>query len=212
MGDTADAAGAAAATAAAGAVGGSATSSALGSTASAEAEAAAEGAPAPAAPAARRVAESPDAFTCPLTRRIFVEAVVADDGYTYERAALVAWIGSNGHVSPISGEVMERTAKLTPNRAICRLSAQKRQEMREGLAPQGALAPLVEGLPPQGGLAPLGGLASQGGLAPHGTAVGAARSRQPPIARGPEQIRQEQLRQQPHGKGAQQPPPGCALM
>jgi ankyrin repeat protein len=44
-------------------------------------------------------------FTCPLTNKIFVDPVIAPDGQTYERSAILRWINQN-HTSPMTGASM----------------------------------------------------------------------------------------------------------
>ncbi len=39
--------------------------------------------------------KSNDDFICPITYQIFRDPVIAGDGYTYERAAIVRWILEN---------------------------------------------------------------------------------------------------------------------
>ncbi|CAF1311938.1 unnamed protein product [Adineta steineri] len=45
---------------------------------------------------------------CPLSEQQFVDPVIASDGYTYERAAIIDWINTY-HSSPTTGEVMSAT-------------------------------------------------------------------------------------------------------
>ncbi|GIM02622.1 hypothetical protein Vretimale_7499 [Volvox reticuliferus] len=42
-------------------------------------------------------------FHCPLTRKVMTDPVVAADGFTYERAAILAWLQAHA-VSPLTGE------------------------------------------------------------------------------------------------------------
>ena len=44
-------------------------------------------------------------FTCPLTHKVFIDPVIASDGQTYERSAILEWIQQN-HNSPITGAAM----------------------------------------------------------------------------------------------------------
>ena len=37
----------------------------------------------------------PPAFMCPITNEMFVDPVVANDGHTYERTAIVKWLEAN---------------------------------------------------------------------------------------------------------------------
>lgn len=61
----------------------------------------------------------PDAFQCPLTLEKMVDPVIASDGHSYERAALVRLISSNA-VSPLTRE------KLNPNVLISNVNLKKR--------------------------------------------------------------------------------------
>jgi hypothetical protein len=54
-------------------------------------------------------------FTCPLTKKIFVDPVIASDGQTYERSAILRWIDQN-HNSPITGAAMD--ASIRDNKEI----------------------------------------------------------------------------------------------
>ncbi|CAM2712428.1 unnamed protein product [Rotaria socialis] len=45
----------------------------------------------------------PDALLCPITSDLFEDPVLAEDGHTYERQAIVQWIRQNG-TSPITRE------------------------------------------------------------------------------------------------------------
>jgi hypothetical protein len=58
---------------------------------------------------------------CAITREIMVDPVLADDGFTYERQAIEAWIkaaknGGKQLTSPMTRQKM--TDKLVPNRAL----------------------------------------------------------------------------------------------
>ncbi len=69
----------------------------------------------------------PDGFYCPVLREVFSDPVVASDGITYERAALLRWfdacktrgrgIGGNGLVSPVTNLNLE-SAVLRTNYAL----------------------------------------------------------------------------------------------
>ena len=59
--------------------------------------------------------EPPDAFICPITYDIMVDPVVASDGNSYERAAIVDWFSRN-NTSPITREPMPNT--LIQNRNL----------------------------------------------------------------------------------------------
>jgi len=58
----------------------------------------------------------PEAFVCSITQRVMLDPVVAADGHTYDRAAILRWF-AQGHSqlkSPLSGELL-RTTELLPN-------------------------------------------------------------------------------------------------
>ena len=54
-----------------------------------------------------------EAITCPITRQLVVDPVVAEDENTYESAAIRQWLQSN-YRSPMTNERMGD--RLTPNR------------------------------------------------------------------------------------------------
>ncbi|CAF1411909.1 unnamed protein product [Adineta ricciae] len=53
---------------------------------------------------------------CPITRDIMEDPVIAEDGYTYERAAITRWINDK-HTSPLT-RIPLRVSELRPNRAV----------------------------------------------------------------------------------------------
>jgi tetratricopeptide (TPR) repeat protein len=53
------------------------------------------------------------AFTCPITNEIFVDPVIAEDGHTYERAAITDWLNKNS-ISPLS-RIEIKVENLRPN-------------------------------------------------------------------------------------------------
>ena len=53
---------------------------------------------------------------CPITHQPLVDAVVASDGHTYERDALLEHMARNGALSPMTREPLEY--HLYPNRAL----------------------------------------------------------------------------------------------
>mmetsp|Transcript_42290 Transcript_42290/g.136322 ORF Transcript_42290/g.136322 Transcript_42290/m.136322 type:complete len:153 (+) Transcript_42290:1231-1689(+) len=59
----------------------------------------------------------PDPLVCPLSGARFNAPMVAADGYTYDHAAIEAWLDKRGPVSPTTGEEMESSA-LIPNRVV----------------------------------------------------------------------------------------------
>lgn len=56
----------------------------------------------------------PDEFICPITLEIMTDPVLCNDGYTYERNAILQIRGSH---SPMTRELIDKT-KLIPNRAL----------------------------------------------------------------------------------------------
>lgn len=61
----------------------------------------------------------PNALLCPITVDVFIDPVIAEDGHTYERQAIVRWIQENG-TSPITREPLQEI-NLRPNFAILKL-------------------------------------------------------------------------------------------
>ena len=57
-----------------------------------------------------------DSLICPITQQLFSTPVLAEDGFTYEESAIVAWIQEN-HTSPMTRQVLSRES-LRPNRMI----------------------------------------------------------------------------------------------
>jgi Mg-chelatase subunit ChlD len=56
-------------------------------------------------------------FECPITLETMKDPVLAPDGHTYERSAIVTWLRENGGKSPQTRERMY-IADLVPNRAL----------------------------------------------------------------------------------------------
>lgn len=69
--------------------------------------------------AAAAESAGPDQFLCPITFEPMVDPVVAQDGQTYERAAIEEWLTTHD-TSPLSGAVLEHR-ELTPNVALRQL-------------------------------------------------------------------------------------------
>eukprot|EP00887_Chlorella_sp_A99_P005212 scaffold1.g5212.t1 len=89
----------------------------------------------PQATAAELVSAASELCTCPLTRVMLEDPVVAADGHTYERAAIEAWMRGHGH-SPVTGKPLP-SFDLKPNltvKALTRLLRQ--QQQRQGARPQ----------------------------------------------------------------------------
>lgn len=58
----------------------------------------------------------PGVFTCPITREIFEDPVVAADGFTYERSAIIQWIRGSTN-SPMTNMPLDHLS-LTPSHAL----------------------------------------------------------------------------------------------
>jgi len=58
----------------------------------------------------------PSDYLCPITREIFSEPVLTEDGHTFERAAIELWLNSND-TSPFTGKKLTSKA-LIPNHAL----------------------------------------------------------------------------------------------
>lgn len=63
-------------------------------------------------------------LTCPLTKEIMREPVIAADGYTYERHAIDAWL-QHHNVSPVTGKHLTHKL-LVDNTVIKSLIQQQR--------------------------------------------------------------------------------------
>jgi WD40 repeat protein len=59
----------------------------------------------------------PDEYLCPITREKMRDPVIASDGYTYERAAIKAWMSNGKTRSPMTNAVLGNDS-LTPNRSL----------------------------------------------------------------------------------------------
>jgi hypothetical protein len=55
-------------------------------------------------------------LVCPITHTIISDPVIADDGYTYEKSAIITWITQKG-TSPITRDPIS-ISSLKPNRLI----------------------------------------------------------------------------------------------
>ncbi|CAF1033471.1 unnamed protein product [Adineta steineri] len=77
---------------------------------------------------------------CPITLELFIDPVLAEDGQTYERSAIIQWIQQHG-TSPFTRQQLS-VSRLTPNRAIkTAVENFKRQngESRRPSAPRGSI-------------------------------------------------------------------------
>ncbi|XP_064471946.1 WD repeat, SAM and U-box domain-containing protein 1-like [Ornithodoros turicata] len=59
----------------------------------------------------------PEEFYCPITQELMKDPVVAADGYTYERTAIMQWLESGKDTSPMTNETLEHTVVI-PNRTF----------------------------------------------------------------------------------------------
>jgi len=66
-----------------------------------------------------------NALTCPITLELFVDPVLASDGYTYERSAIVEWIQYKNGTSPMTRQTL-KMKDLTSNRIVKQLADQYR--------------------------------------------------------------------------------------
>jgi hypothetical protein len=66
-----------------------------------------------------------NALTCPITLELFVDPVLAGDGYTYERSAIVEWIKYHNGTSPITRQPI-KIKDLKSNRIVKQLADQYR--------------------------------------------------------------------------------------
>lgn len=78
----------------------------------------------------------PDAFLCPVTKDIMKDPVIAEDGFSYERDAIVKWFLLGRKTSPITNTPLECT-HIFPNRAlksaIQDFIVEQRQKLRSSL-------------------------------------------------------------------------------
>ena len=65
---------------------------------------------------ASAAAEVPDDYICPITSEIMTDPVSTLDGFTYERAAITAWLRTKD-TSPKTGAKLESTM-LFPNLSL----------------------------------------------------------------------------------------------
>jgi len=66
-----------------------------------------------------------NALTCPITFELFVDPVLASDGHTYERSAIVEWIKYHNATSPMTRQTLNMK-ELKPNRIVKQLADQYR--------------------------------------------------------------------------------------
>ncbi|KAL1426440.1 hypothetical protein MTO96_003440 [Rhipicephalus appendiculatus] len=68
-------------------------------------------------PAGEDDAALPEELFCPITQEPMRDPVVAADGYSYERTAIIRWLESGKDTSPMTNEPLEHTMVL-PNRTL----------------------------------------------------------------------------------------------
>jgi hypothetical protein len=73
-----------------------------------------------------------NALTCPITLELFVDPVLASDGYTYERSAIVEWIKYHHDTSPMTRQNI-KIKELESNRIIKQLADQYRSSATPNL-------------------------------------------------------------------------------
>ncbi|CAF3604399.1 unnamed protein product [Rotaria sp. Silwood1] len=62
---------------------------------------------------------------CPITLELFVDPVVANDGHTYERSAIIEWVQNHNGTSPITRQPI-KIDQLKSNRVVKQLADQYR--------------------------------------------------------------------------------------
>merc|ERR1719343_429611 len=67
-----------------------------------------------------------DEYTCPITKDLFDDPVVASDGHTYERSAITEHILRNGPRSPMTNQALQST-QFFPNH-FCKQAIQRFRE------------------------------------------------------------------------------------
>lgn len=65
-----------------------------------------------------------ETLTCPITLELFRDPVIAGDGHTYERKAIIKWLNMYG-TSPLTRQPLNVT-ELQPDEHLKLLSAQRR--------------------------------------------------------------------------------------
>lgn len=66
-----------------------------------------------------------DALTCPITLELFVDPVLASDGHTYERSAIIEWVKCHNGTSPMTREII-KIKELKTNLIVKQLAEQYR--------------------------------------------------------------------------------------
>ena len=81
----------------------------------------------------------PNEYYCPITLLLMEDPVVASDGYSYDKAAIVKWFQKGHLTSPTTGNTLEHTY-LTPNIALKNLI----EEFKEKLSYKEDVRPNLE--------------------------------------------------------------------
>ena len=72
----------------------------------------------------------PKELCCPITQELLRDPVVAEDGHTYERSAILRWFASASAArSPVTNEELPPTRRLVPNHALRRILDQHRSSL-----------------------------------------------------------------------------------
>jgi len=70
-----------------------------------------------------------DVLVCPISLQLFQDPVVAEDGHTYEREAIIEWIRLNG-TSPLTRQTLTIEA-LRPNFILKKVIDQFETKLQE---------------------------------------------------------------------------------
>ena len=86
-------------------------------------------------------ADAPAALMCPITHVVMTDPVVAADGHTYERSAIMEWLASSkGATSPMTASPLTSTT-LIPNHALRGAIADYHIKQAAVIGPRSAAAP-----------------------------------------------------------------------
>merc|ERR1719362_2829189 len=77
---------------------------------------------------------------CPISHDLFVDPVLASDGFTYERSCLAEWWRRQGPKSPMTGKLLSDTT-LRANVATRALCDEYRDKANSGLTSMGVTRP-----------------------------------------------------------------------
>lgn len=58
----------------------------------------------------------PEDFICPITHEIMTDPVLCEDGFSYERAAILEWFGKDRNTSPMTNSVLTSTELFENNK------------------------------------------------------------------------------------------------